>query len=157
MVSTRNTSRSHVNPPRMQDQQGDVDSRSPAGTPEDIQANTDEMEAFHLTNQRLLRELKQLTRQLQRPQEARQAQEGLNPLTQGEQEQLDPPRGADGEGETIQTRKRDPYKPPGENCNEVRHGRDNRSNGPIPILDQQEKGERSWEQRFRGIQQELTI
>ena len=156
MVSTWNTSRSHINPPRMQDQQGDVDNRPPAGTLEAIHAKTDEMEALCLTNQRLLRELEQLTRQLQRPHEARQAREGLNPLTQEEQQHLDPPRGADEEGETNQTRERDPYKPPGENRNEERHGKDNISNEPITILDQQETGERSWEQRFRGIQQELN-
>ena len=156
MVSTRNTSRSHANPLRMQDQQGDVDSRPPTGTPKAIHANTDEMEALRLTNQRLLRELEQLTRQMQHPQEARQAQEGPNPLIQEEQQHLDPPRGTDREEETSQTRERDPYEPPGENRNEERHGRDNRSNGPIPILDQQETGERSWEMRFRGIQQELS-
>ena len=48
----------------------------------------------------------------------------------------------------------DPYKPPGENRNEERHGRDNRSDRPIPY--QQETGKRSWEQRFRDIQQELS-
>ena len=79
MISTRNTSKSYVNPPRMQDQQGDVDSRPPAGTLEAIQANTNEMEALRLTNQLMLRELEQLTRQLQHPQEARQAREGPNP------------------------------------------------------------------------------
>ena len=31
MVSTRNTSRSNANPPRMRDQPGDVDSRPPGG------------------------------------------------------------------------------------------------------------------------------
>ena len=34
------------------------------------------------------------------------------------------------------------------------HGRDNRGDGPI--LYQQETGERSWEQRFKDIQQELS-
>ena len=48
----------------------------------------------------------------------------------------------------------DPYKPPAKNHNEKRHGRDNRSDGPIPY--QQEARERSWEQRFRDIQQELS-
>ena len=156
MVSTRNTSKSHTNPPRMQDQQGDVDSQPPVGTPETIKVNTDEMEALRLTNQRLLRELEQLTKKMQRPQEARQARESPNPLTQEEQQHLDPPRGADGEGETSQTKECDPYKPPGENRNGERHGRDNMSNGPVPILDLQETRERSWEQRFRGIQQELS-
>ena len=129
----------------MQGQQGNVDSRPPVGTPEAIQADTDEMEALRLTNQRLLIELDQLTRKMKRPQEARQAREGPNPLTQEEQQHLDPSRGTDREGETSQTKERDPYEPPGENRNEERHGRDNKSNGPIPILDQQETGERSWE------------
>ena len=57
MVSTRNTSRSHSNPPRMRDQQGDIDIRPPGGTLETIQVNTDEVEALRLTNQCLLREL----------------------------------------------------------------------------------------------------
>ena len=67
MVSIRNTSRSHANPPRMQDHPGDIDSRTPIGTLETIQANTDEMEALRLTNQRLLRELEQLPKQIQCP------------------------------------------------------------------------------------------
>ena len=69
--STRNISRSNANPPRMQDQPGDVDSRPP-GALETMQANTDEVEALRLTNQRLIGELERLTRQMQRPQEARQ-------------------------------------------------------------------------------------
>ena len=89
------------------------------------------MEALRLTNQRLLRQLEQLARQIQSPQEARQAQEGQNTITQEEQQHLDPPREANGEGETSQAREHDPYKPLGENCNEERHGRNNRGDGPI--------------------------
>ena len=132
MVSTRNTIRSHANPPRMQDQQGDIDSRPPRGTLETLHSNTDEMEVLRLTNQCLLRELEQLARQMQRPQEARQTREGQNPITPEEQQYLDPPRKADGERETSQAREHDPYKPPGENRNEERHGRDNISDEPIP-------------------------
>ena len=44
--------------------------------------------------------------------------------------------------------------PPAKNSNEERHGRDNRSDGSIPY--QQEVRERSWEQRFRNFQQELS-
>ena len=154
MVSTRNTRRSQANLPRMPNQQGDVDSRPPGGTLEALHVNTNEMEALRLTNQRLLRELEQLTTQMQRSQEARQAREGQNPIIQEGQQHLDPPREADGEGETSQARGHDPYKPPGENRNEERPGRDNRGDGPIPY--QQETGERSWEQRFRDIQQELS-
>ena len=153
MVSTRNTSRSHANPPRIQDQQGDIDSRPPGSTLKTLHTNTDEMEALRLTNQRLLRDLEQLTKQRQRPQEERQAREGQNPITPEEQQHLDLPREADGEGETSQAREHDPYKPPGENHNEERHGRDNISDGPIPY--QQETREQSWEHTFRDIQQEL--
>ena len=64
MVSTQNTSRSNANPPRMQDQPGDVDSLPLGGTLETVRANTDEVEALRVTNQRLLKELEQLTRQI---------------------------------------------------------------------------------------------
>ena len=77
MVSTRNISRSNANPPRMQDPPGDADSRPP-GALETMQANIDEVEALRLTNQRLIAELEQLTRQIQRPREAQQTQEGHN-------------------------------------------------------------------------------
>ena len=133
MVSTRNTSRSNANPPRMQDQPGDVDSRPPGGALETVQANTDKEEALHVTNQHLLKELEQLTRQIRLPQETRQARKDQNPITREEQH-LDPHREADREGETSHTREHDPYQPPEEDCNE----------------------ERSWEQRFRDIQQEIS-
>ena len=134
----------------MQDQQDNIDSRPPGGTLETLHANIDEMRALRLTSQRLLRELEQLASQIQRPQEARQAQEGQNTITQEEQQHLDPPREADGEGETSQDREHDPYKPLGENRNEERHGRNNRRDGPI--LYQHETREWSWEQSFRDIQ-----
>ena len=153
MVSTRNTRRIHVNPPRMQDQSGDVDSRPPRGTLETVQVNTAEVEALRLSNQRLLRELEQLTGQIQRPQETRHARKGQNPVTR-EKQHLDPHQEADREGETSHARKHDPYQPPGEDRNEERHGRNNK--GDRPILYQQETEERSWEQRFRDIQQELS-
>ena len=73
MVSTRNTSRSHANPPRIQDQPGGVDSRPPGGMLETMQVNTNKVEALCVTNQHLLKELEQLTRQIQRPKETRQA------------------------------------------------------------------------------------
>ena len=132
MVSTQNTSRSHSNPPRMQDQQGGIDSRPPGGTLETLHTNTDEIEALRLTNQRLLRELEELTRKMQHPQKERQALEGQNPFTQEEQQHPGPPREADGEGETSQAREHDPYKPPEENRNKKRHSVDDRSDGPVP-------------------------
>ena len=75
MVSTRNTSRS--NAPRMRDPPGDADSRPP-GPVEAMQANTNEVKALRLVNQRLIEELEQLTRQMQHPRETRQTQEGHN-------------------------------------------------------------------------------
>ena len=64
-------SRSHANPPRTQDKQGDLDSRPPRDALKTLQANTEEVEALRLTNQRLLRDLEELTRQMQQPQEER--------------------------------------------------------------------------------------
>ena len=79
MVSTRNTSRGRANPPRMQDQQGNTDSRPPAGELETIHNNTNEMETLYLTNQRLIRELEQLTKQLKRPREIRPLRKSITP------------------------------------------------------------------------------
>ena len=77
MVSTRNTSRSNANLPKMQDPPGDADSRPPR-TVEAMKANTNEVEALRLVNQRLIEELEQLTRQIQHPRETRQTQKGHN-------------------------------------------------------------------------------
>ena len=108
---------SHANPPRTQNQQGDLDSRPPRDALETLQANTDEMETLRLTNRHLLRDLEELTRQMQRPQE--------------EQRHHNVPRDVDGEGETSQAKEHDPYKPPGEDCNEGVPDKDNKGNGPI--------------------------
>ena len=43
----------------------------------------------------------------------------------------DAPWEADGEGETSQVKEHNPYKPPGEDCNEGIPGRNNIGNGPI--------------------------
>ena len=133
MVSTRNISRSNAYPLRMQDQPGDVDSRPPKGALETVRANTEEVEALRVTNQHLLKELEQLTGQIRRSQETRQSRQAQNPVTGGERH-LDPRREADREGETSHTREHDPHQPPGEDRNE----------------------ERSWEQRFMDIQQEIS-
>ena len=129
MVSTRNTSRSNANPQRMQDKLGGVDSRPPEGALETVQVNTNKVEALRVTNQHLLKELEQLTRQIRHPQETRQARKNQNPVTREEQH-LDPRQEVDREGETSHIREHDPYQPLGEDRNE----------------------ERSWEQRFRDIQ-----
>ena len=153
MVSTWNISRSNANPPRMQDQSGSVDSQPPGGTLETMQVNTNEVGALRVTNQHLLKELEQLTRQIQCPQETRQARKDQNPVTREEQH-LDPRREADREGETRHTKEHDPYQLPGEDHKEERHDRSNKGDGPL--LYQQETEERSWEQRFRDIQQEIS-
>ena len=133
MVSTRNTSRSHPSLPRMQDQQGNADSRPPRGPQEPLQANTDEMEALRLTNQRLIRELKQLTRQIHRPQEGRQAQEGHNTTPQEEQPHLGPPRDAGVEAESSQARGHEPYLPPREERSEAMLGGNVGNDEPTPL------------------------
>ena len=143
MVSTQNTSRSNANPLRLQDQPGDSDSRPP-GTLEATQANTDEMEALRLTNQRLIGELEQLTRQMQRPREARQTQEDRNVARHEGQPHPGTPQGAEMEAESSRARGHGPPLTPGEEGN----------NEPNPR--QQGEGERSWEQRFKSLQQELS-
>ena len=113
MVSTRNTSRSNVNPPRMQDLPGDADNRPP-GALEAMQANTNEVEALRLTNQRLIGELEQLTRQIQRPLETRQAQEGHNFPPHEGQHNHDLPRGVETEAESSRAKGHGPHLALGE-------------------------------------------
>ena len=142
MVSTRNTSRSNANPPRMQDPPSDADNRPP-GALEAMQADTNEVEALRLTNQRLIRELEQLTRQMQRPREARQAQEGHNFPPHERQHNLDIPRGAETEAESSRARGHGPRLAPGEEGNEATlggHVRNEKLRHP-----QQGAGEQSWE------------
>ena len=122
MVSTWNTSRSNVNPPKMQDPPGDMDSRQP-GVLEAMQANTNEVEALRLTNQCLIGELEQLTRQIQRPRETRQAQEGHNFPPHEGQHNLDIPRGAETEAESSRARGHGPQLAPGEEGNKATLGR----------------------------------
>ena len=153
MVSTRNTSRSNANPPRMQDPPGDADSRPP-GELEAMQANTNEVEALRLTNQRLIRELEQLIKQMQRPREARQAQEGHNIPPHEGQHNLDIPRGVEIEAESSRARGHGPQLALGEEGNKATLG------GHVGNEElrhpQQGAGEQSWEQRFKSLQQELS-
>ena len=121
MVSTRNTSRSNANPPRMQDPPGDADSR-PLGALETMQANTDEVEALRFTNQCLIGELEQLTRQMQRSREAQQIQEGHNIPPREGQQNIGTPRGAETEAESSRARGHGPYLGPGEEGNEATLG-----------------------------------
>ena len=99
MVSTRNTSRSNANPLRMQDQPGNADNRPP-GALETMQANTDEVEALRLTNQRLMEELEELSRQMQQPREAKKTQEGRNIPPHEGQHNICTPLGAKTEAES---------------------------------------------------------
>ena len=121
MVSTRNTSRSNANPPRMQDPPGDADNRPP-GTLEAMQANTNEVEALRLTNQRLIGELEQLTRQIQRPRDTRKTQEGHNFPPHEGQHNLDIPRGAETEVKSSRARGHEPQLAPEEEGNEATLG-----------------------------------
>ena len=149
MVSTRNTSKSNVNPQRMQDSPGDADSRPP-GALEAMQANTDEVEALRLTNQRLIGELEQLTRQKQRSREARQTQEGRNAPHHEGQPHPGTPRGAETEAESSRARGHGPPLTPGEEGNEAapeRHVSNEELRPP-----QQGVEEQSWEQRFKSLQ-----
>ena len=134
-----------------------MDSRPPGGALEAMQANTDEVQALLLTNQRLIEELEQLTRQMQRPREARQAQEGHNTTPQEEQPHLGPPREA--EAESRRARGNGPHLAPREERNEAILG--GGGGGEVigndePTPSQQRMMEQSWEQRFKGIQQELS-
>ena len=153
MVSTRNTSRSNANPPRMQDPLSDADNRPP-GTVEAMQANTNEVEALRLVNQRLIEELEQLTRQMQHPRETRQTQQGHNIPPREEQHDHDIPRGAETEAEFSRARGHGPTLAPAEEGNGVvlgGHVENEELHHPHPGAEEQ-----SWEQRFRNLQQELS-
>ena len=153
MVSTRNTSRSNANPTRMLDPPGGADSRPP-GPAEAIQANTDEVEALRLVNQRLIEEIEQLTRQIQHPREMRQTQEGHNvPPPEGRHEHSIP-RGIEAEAESNRARGHGPRLAPVEEENEAVHGRRDEKEGPHHTPPT--TGEQTWEQRFRNLQQELS-
>ena len=121
MVSTRNTSRSNANPPRLQDPSGDADNRPP-DIIEAMQANTNEVEALRLTNQRLIGELEQLTRQIQRPQDTRQTLEDHNFPPHEGQHNLNIPQGAETEVESSRARGHGPQVAPGEGGNEATLG-----------------------------------
>ena len=152
MVSTWNTSKRNVNPPRMQDPPGDADNRPP-DTLEAMQANTYEVEALRLVNQRLIGELEQLTRQIQRPRDTRQTQEGHNFPPHEGQHNLDIPRGAETEVESSRARGHGPQQAPGEEGNEaILGGRFGNEELHHP---QPGAKEPSWEQRFKSLQQEL--
>ena len=153
MVSTLNTSSRNANPPRIQDPLGDADSRPP-GTLEAMQANTSEVEALRLTNQCLIGELQQLTRQMQHPREARQPQEGHNIPPREGQHNLDIPQGAKTEAESSQARGHESQLALAEEGNGATlRGRVGNEELHHP---QQGAGEQPWEQRFKSLQQGLS-
>ena len=119
-----------------------------------MQANTEEVEALRLTNQRLIGELEQLTRQMQRPWEARQTQEGHNITPHEGQHNLGTPQGAETEAESSRAKGHNPYLTPGEEGNEATLGGHVKNEELRPP--QQGVGEQSWEQRFKSLQQELS-
>ena len=91
---------------------------------------------------------------MQRPREARQTHEGHNSTPHEWQPHLGTPRGAEAEVESSRDRGHRPHLTPGEEGNEATlggHVENEELNPP-----QQGMGERSWEQRFKGLQQELS-
>ena len=119
-----------------------------------MQTNTNEVEALNLTNQRLIGELEQLTRQIQRPRETRQTHEGHKFPPHEGQNSLDIPQGAETEAESSRARGHGPQLAPREEGNKATHG------GHVGNEElrhpQQGAGEQSWEQRFKSLQQELN-
>ena len=153
MVSTRNTSRSSANPPRMQDQPGNANSRPP-GALETMHANTNEMEALRLTNQRLTEELEQLARQMRRPREVRQTQEGHDIPPHEGQHNIDTPRGVETEADSSRAIGHGPQFAPAEEGNGATLGA-HVANEELHHL-QPGAEEQTWEQRFRSLEQELS-
>ena len=127
----------------------ELDSDPPIGS--DRESGRD-MKALRLTNQCLIEELEQLTRQMQRPREVRQAYEGHNTTPQEEQPHLGPPREA--EAKSNRARGHGAHLAPREEHNEAILEGDIRNDELT--TSQQGMGERSWEQRFKGILQELS-
>ena len=119
-----------------------------------MQANTNEVEALRLTNQRLIGELEQLTRQMQRPREARKTQEGHNIPPREGQHNLDIPGDTEIETESSRARGHGQQLAPREEGNVATLG------GHVGNEElhhpQQGAGEQSWEQRFKSLQQELS-
>ena len=137
----------------MQDPPGDADN-GPLDTLEAMQANTNEVEALRLVNQRLIGELEQLTRQIQRPRDTQQTQKGHNFPPHEGQPNLDIPRGTETEAESSRARGHGPQPAPEEEGNEAVLGtrvENEELHHPQPGVEEQ-----SWEQRFRRLQQELS-
>ena len=137
----------------MRVQPGDADCRPP-GPVEAMPANTNEVEALRLVNQRLIEELEQLTRQMQHPWETRQTQEGHNIPPHEGQYDHGIPRGAEAKAESSQARGYGPQFAPAEEENEAEHGRRVENEEPHHAPLRME--EQTWEQRFKNLQEELS-
>ena len=112
------------------------------------------MEALRLANQSLIEELEQLTRQVRRPREARQTQEGHDIPSHEGQHNIGTPRGAETEAESNRARGHGPHLAPRGEGNEATL-REHVGNEELRHL-QQGAEEQSWEQRFKSLQQELS-
>ena len=119
-----------------------------------MQANTNEVEALRLTNQRLVGELEQLTRHIQRPRDTRQTLEGHNFPPYEEQHHLNIPQGAETEAESSRAKGHGPQVAPGEGGNEATLG--GHAGREELCHPQQGAKELSWKQRFKNLQQELS-
>ena len=136
----------------MQDPPGDTDNRPPR-TLEAMKANMNEVEALRLTNQLLIGELEQLTRQIQRPRDTRQTQEGHNFPPHEGQHNLDIPRGAEIEAESSRAKGHRPQLATEEEGNEATL---EEHVGNEELHHPQQGAGVSWEQRFKSLQQELS-
>ena len=113
-----------INPEHKQEQRQSTKDAGPARRrrQQTSPTNTDEVEVLRLTNQRLIGELEQLTRQMQRPREARQTQEGHNLTPHEGQHILGTPRGSEIEAESSRAKGHGPHLAPGEEGNEATLG-----------------------------------
>ena len=91
---------------------------------------------------------------MQRSREARQTQEGCDAAHHEGQPHPGTPRGAETEAESNRARGHGPPLTPGEEDNEAALGGHVGNDELNPR--QQGEGERSWEQRFKGLQHELS-
>ena len=91
------------------------------------------MEALRPVNQRLLRELAELNRQVQRPQDEQQAHGGRDTIPQEEQQHLGAPQEDERRGENSQTRGHDPNVPLEDDRNEVTLGKDDGGEEPTSL------------------------
>ena len=148
MVSTRKSSRSNTNPPRMQDPPGDADSRPPR-TVEAVQANTNEVEALRLINQRLIKELEQLLDRCNIHRRHDRPRKDITFPPHEGQHGHGIPRGAEAKAESNRARGHGSQLAPAEEGNGAMlggHVRNEEPHHPQPGAEEQ-----SWEERFRNL------